>query len=86
MTDPPGDNAFESYSRVLDLDPEHPQATQALVTIGRINAANKVFLSADAMLRQGAIDDARRMIETGLRMNPDDERLLGLRQALDYMQ
>jgi serine/threonine-protein kinase PpkA len=86
LTEPPGDNAFESYTQVLDLDPEHPQAEQELVKIGRINAANKVFLSADALLRGGAIDDARRMIETGLRINPDDERLLGLQRALDYTQ
>jgi tetratricopeptide (TPR) repeat protein len=86
LTEPPGDNAFESYTQVLDLDPEHSQAEKELVKIGRINAANKVFLSADALLRGGAIDDARRMIETGLRINPDDERLLGLQRALDYTQ
>ena len=83
LTEPPGDNAFESYNRVLDLDPENPEAEEALVKIGRINAANRVFSSADALLRQGAINEARRMIDTGLKMNPDDERLLGLRRALD---
>ena len=86
LTEPPGDNAFESYSRVLDLEPEHGEAKQRLVQIGRINAANRMFLSADRLLRQGAIDDARRMIETGLKLNPDDERLLGLQRALDYRQ
>jgi len=86
LTEPPKDNAFESYSRILDLDPEHREAKQRLVQIGRINAANRLFLSADGLLRQGAIDDARRMIETGLKMNPDDERLLGLQRALDYAQ
>jgi tetratricopeptide (TPR) repeat protein len=86
LTEPPGDNAFDTYSRVLDLDPEHPVAKEELVKIGLVNAANRVFLSADALLRQGAVEDARRMIETGLRMNPDDERLLGLRRALDYSQ
>jgi serine/threonine protein kinase len=83
LTEPPGDNAFESYNRVLDLDPENLQAEEELVKIGRINAASRVFSAADALLRQGAIDEARRMIDTGLRMNPDDERLLGLRRALD---
>ena len=86
LTEPSGDNAFETYSRILDLDPEHREAKQRLVQIGRINAASKLFLSADGLLRQGAIDDARRMIETGLKMNPDDERLLGLQRALDYEQ
>lgn len=86
LTEPPGDNAFESYSRILEIDPEQPQAEQELVNIGRINAANKVFATADALLRQGAVEDARRMIDTGLKMNPDDERLLGLQQALNYGQ
>ena len=86
LTEPPGDNAFETYSRVLDIDPEQPKAQAALVDIGRINAADKVFATADALLRQGALDDARRMIETGLKMNPDDERLLALQRALRYGQ
>lgn len=86
LIEPVGDNAFESYSRVLDLDPEHAEAKQRLVQIGRISAANKVFQSADSLLRQGEIGAARRMIETGLKMNPDDERLLGLERALDYQE
>jgi hypothetical protein len=83
LTEPPGDNAFESYSRVLELDPENLPARQGLIQIGRVNAATRVFLSADALLKQGEIDDARRMIETGLRMNPDDERLQALQRALE---
>ncbi|SDW70904.1 protein kinase domain-containing protein [Thiocapsa roseopersicina] len=83
LTEPPGDNAFESYSRVLELDPENLRARQGLIQIGRVNAATRIFLSADALLKQGAIDEARRMIETGLRMNPDDERLKALQRALE---
>jgi serine/threonine protein kinase len=84
LTEPAGDNAFETYSRVLNRDPEHPEAKEGLVRIGRINAANKLFLSAESLVRGGEIRDARRMIETGLKMNPKDERLLGLQRALDY--
>jgi len=86
LIEPKGDNAFESYSAVLALEPEQPVAKQALVEIGRINAANKLFQSADALLREGAIDDARQLIETGLKINPNDERLLGLQRALDIGQ
>jgi serine/threonine protein kinase len=86
LIEPAGDNAFESYSKVLDLDSAHTEAKKRLGQIGRISAANKVFLSAESLLRQGEIDAARRMIETGLKMNPDDERLLGLERALDYEQ
>jgi hypothetical protein len=84
LTEPRGDNAFESYSRVLDLDPEHTEAKQRLVQIGRINAANRMFSSAEHLLRRGNIEDARRMIEIGLKINPDDERLSGLQRVLDY--
>jgi serine/threonine-protein kinase PpkA len=86
LTEPAGDNAFESYGRVLEIDPEHPKAKDRLVQIGRINAAHRVFLAAESSLMQGEIDDARRLIETGLKMNPSDERLLGLQRALDYTQ
>ncbi|MGE5153526.1 MAG: protein kinase domain-containing protein [Bdellovibrio bacteriovorus] len=86
LTEPPGDNAFEKYSLVLELDPEQPKAKERLVEIGRINAAYRVFRAAESSLRQGEIDDARRLIETGLKMNPYDDRLLGLQRALDYKQ
>jgi len=84
--EPEGDNAFESFGKVLGLDPQNAEARQRLVQIGRISAANKVFQSAEGLLRQGEIDAARRMIDTGLMMRPDDERLLGLKRALDYRQ
>jgi serine/threonine protein kinase len=84
LIEPPGGNAFETYTQVLELDEKHAVASQKLMQIGRINAANKMFSSAENFLRQGAVDDARRMIETGLKMNPRDERLLGLQRALDY--
>jgi hypothetical protein len=48
-----------------------------------VNAARKMFTAAEQALRTGAIEDARHMIETGLKINPDDERLLGLQRALD---
>jgi serine/threonine-protein kinase PpkA len=83
LTEPRGDNAFETYNRVLELDHQHPLAKQRLVEIGRINAADRLFTTADHLLRQGAIEDARRMISTGLKMNPDDERLRGLQRALE---
>lgn len=83
LTEPAGDNAFESYSAVLSLDPEQAVAKARLVDIGRVNAARKMFTAAEQALRSGAIDDARHMIETGLKINPDDERLLGLQRALD---
>lgn len=83
LTEPSDANAFKTYSRILELDPEHVEAKQRLVGIGRINVANKMFLSAERLLRSGEIDDARQMIETGLKINPDDDRLLGLRRALE---
>jgi hypothetical protein len=84
LIEPRGDNAFESHRKVLDLDPENTEAKQQQAQIERINGANKAFLSAETLLRQGKIDAARRMIEAGLEMSPDDKRLLGLKAALDF--
>jgi len=50
------------------------------------SAANQAFLRAETLLRQGKIDVARRTIEEGLKMSPDDKRLLGLDRALDFEQ
>lgn len=83
LTEPPGDNAFESYRRVLMLDPENTKAREQMVAIGRINAVDKVFRSAEHFLRSGRLDDASRMIDTGLKMSPGDARLLKLKQSLE---
>jgi len=86
LIEPRGDNASESHRKALDLDPEHTEVKQQPAQVERINAANKAFVSAETLLRQGKIDAARRAIEAGLEMSPDDKRLLGLKGALDYQE
>ncbi|NEV63352.1 serine/threonine-protein kinase [Thiorhodococcus minor] len=80
---PPGDNAFELFRQLLSLDPENVQAKQRLVDIGRIRAADRILSVAEDKLRQGAIEDAQQLIRTGLKLNPEDERLIGLARALE---
>jgi serine/threonine-protein kinase PpkA len=80
---PPGDNAFELYRQLLSLDPENAQAKQRLIEIGQIQAADRMRRLAEDKLRQGAIQEARQAIQTGLKLNPDDKHLLGLARALE---
>lgn len=80
---PPGDNAFDLFRQLLSLDPENAQAKRRLVDIGRIRAADRILSVAEDKLRQGAIEDAQQLIQTGLKLNPDDERLIGLARAIE---
>ncbi|MCG6860489.1 MAG: protein kinase [Chromatiaceae bacterium] len=86
LVDPRGENAFETYRRVLDLDPTNALAKQKLVEIGRINGINRVYESARQLQRTGNLSDALQMIETGLKMSPHNERLLQLRETIEGMR
>ncbi len=80
---PAGDNAFELYRQVLSIDPENAQAKLRLIEIGQVQAADRIRRIAEEKLRQGAIQEARQLIQTGLKLNPDDKHLLGLARALE---
>jgi tetratricopeptide (TPR) repeat protein len=82
LVDPLGDNAFETYRHVLDLDPANALAKKKLVEIGRINAIDKVYESARQLQRKGNLSDALEMIEAGLKMSPQNQRLLELQEDL----
>ncbi|MFZ0791464.1 MAG: hypothetical protein WAM94_17765, partial [Chromatiaceae bacterium] len=69
--------------QLLSRDPENAQAKQRLIEIGQIQAADRMRRLAEDKLRQGAIQEARQVIQTGLKLNPDDKHLLGLARALE---
>lgn len=83
LVDPPGDNAFELYRQLLSIDPENAQAKQGLIEIGQLQAVERIRRTAEDKLRQGDIQAARQLIQTGLKLNPDDKHLLGLARALE---
>lgn len=82
ITTPPGENAFERFSRVLELQPHNTDAKRGLLAIGRLAAADKAYRSARALADRGKTADALRMVETGLRVDPENDRLNALRLEL----
>ncbi len=71
---PPGDNAVDSYRRVLELEPDHPQAKAALARL-----AKRLDGTARQRLRSGELEAALAQAEGGLRADPDHDELLKLR-------
>lgn len=78
---PPGENATHRYRAVLELAPGHPHATQRLQTI----AANWAD-AAQSLMNRGKPERALGMVELGLQANPEDPRLLAMKQRIDAGQ
>ena len=75
---PPGDNAFETYRKVLELEPLNKVARAGLVGIGRIRLARQYLEQARQLLSSGDLAASLVKIEQGLRLMPDDQSLRGL--------
>jgi serine/threonine protein kinase len=78
LTVPANDCAFYYYSKVLQLDPRNPVALQGCHTI-----ANRYAQMAEEKFRNFAYDQARRYVESGLRVVPDHEVLLALSKEVN---
>lgn len=77
LTTPPKNNAFHYYQRVLALDPGNPRATRGLVAI-----ASRYAQLAEGSMQQSEYAKAEELIERGLKVESDDERLLALRNEV----
>ncbi|MEZ5583757.1 MAG: hypothetical protein R3F37_14310 [Candidatus Competibacteraceae bacterium] len=75
---PSGDNAYESYQAVLQLDPDNQQAQQGLATI-----ADRYQQRAEQQSQQGDFQASLDSINKGLQIAPDHE---GLRPLLGQVQ
>ncbi len=82
LTEPPGDNAFESYRRVLELQPQHKEARDKLVEIGRIRLGRQYQTKAIQLLQAGALEESLAKIKTGLRVAPNYAGLLELQKQV----
>jgi hypothetical protein len=74
---PAGRSAYDYYRQALLLDPDNTQAQQG---INRI--VSRYTALAGYAITQGDADRADRYIERGLRVQPDDERLLAMQRNL----
>ncbi len=74
LTTPKGDNAFASYQRILQIQPENPQVQQGLVDMAQWYL-NQAQHSHD---KQQQLD----FIEKGLSVQPEQAQLLALKQDI----
>lgn len=79
LTQPPGNNAWESLSKIIQIDPENKKAHEGLDTL-----AKKLELKALAEQRTGDLNAALALADEGLLVQPNDAGLLTLRSELNY--
>ncbi|MEH6579119.1 MAG: SUMF1/EgtB/PvdO family nonheme iron enzyme [Amphritea sp.] len=77
FTQPPGDNAQESYRAILKLDPSHAAATQALAALPDL-----IHAQAQSELDGGARLRSHEFINEGLQLAPQHQGLLDLKAKL----
>ena len=78
LSAPKGDNALESYRKVLALEPQN-QAAQS--GIGRV--VERHVQLAEHERTQGALDASARLVEAGLSVRPEHPELLRLKQTIE---
>ncbi|MGC1955164.1 MAG: serine/threonine-protein kinase [Gammaproteobacteria bacterium] len=78
LTLPPGDNAYESYQRVLMLVPAHREAKSGLDAI-----ANDYQRLAAARRQEGELQKSLNLIRSGLRVAPDHVGLQALQDQVN---
>jgi serine/threonine-protein kinase PpkA len=83
LTEPAGDNAYESYRQILRIDPGHSEAKAKLIRIGRIRLVAQYRTAAEQLLHQGDLRGSLAKIEVGLRLAPDQQDLKALREKVE---
>ncbi len=74
LTDPPKDNAFYYYSRMLDIEPGSTEARRGILEI-----ANRFALLAERELASHRYREAQSYVGMGLRIDPGNASLLALK-------
>ncbi|MDM8547754.1 hypothetical protein QUF61_14780 [Candidatus Venteria ishoeyi] len=75
---PKNNNAYDSYQAILAFDPKNRKALAGLKKIADIYAT-----LAARSLKDGSINDARLLIQRGLKARPKHKRLLGIQRTLN---
>ncbi|MGI9304858.1 MAG: lamin tail domain-containing protein, partial [Gammaproteobacteria bacterium] len=77
LVEPPGDNAWETFNSVMEVDANNPRAREGLQTI-----AARLGSTATIKQREGKLEESLAITEHGLRVAPDHPQLQQLRAAL----
>ncbi|MEE4379840.1 MAG: protein kinase [Candidatus Competibacteraceae bacterium] len=77
LTLPAGNNAYETYQQILELDPENEQAKQGFQAIG-----DRYLELAERHQSNGSLQASLNSIAKGLGVAPDHSELLALRKTV----
>jgi serine/threonine-protein kinase PpkA len=77
LTYPPKDNAYYYFNRLLEMDPGNQNAVTGILEI-----ANRYALLAEQSLAKDELDKTTAYMEIGLRINPDNEALLAMKNMI----
>ncbi len=77
LTYPPKDNAYYYFNRLLEVDPGNQGAVSGILEI-----ANRYAMIAEQSLARDEMDKTTAYVEIGLRINPDNEALLALKNIM----
>ena len=77
LTYPPMDNAYYYFNRLLELDPGNQTAVTGILEI-----ANRYAMLAEQSLARDEMDKTTAYVDIGLRINPDNEALLALKNMV----
>ncbi len=78
LTMPPGNNAFETYRKVLKSDPDNQKAKDGIKGI-----ADRYLFFAEKSLSNDKIPEAETLLKRGLRVSPRHMALLKLKKKLE---
>ncbi|HRQ65421.1 MAG TPA: protein kinase [Xanthomonadaceae bacterium] len=78
LFEPPGANALDSLTELLEIDPGHAEAARELQALG-----TRLGQAADASLKAGRSERAHAEISQALRARPGDSTLLALSRRVD---
>lgn len=79
LTVPKGDNAFEVYQQIKEIDPKHPSIAEGMHRI-----AQKYASAAERRFANGEIERATKLVRRGLGVQPNNEWLQQLKEELSY--
>ena len=77
LTSPPDDCAYKYYQAIEELD-----NNSAITKAGMVKIANRYAFLADKAYRNLQLANAREYVARGLKVQPDNSRLLGIKQDL----
>lgn len=78
---PSNNNAFDTYQKILKIAPDHPQAQAGLKSLAR-----EYYKLAIKTKNEKKFEISKDMIEKGLQINPEDNKLLELKKQLENMK